>query len=363
MILGLTSFLAAGKGVFSNYLKEKGFIVYSCSDIIREECRKKGLEITRDNLQKIGNELRKEFGANILAERLSNKIKNKKNKKNNDFIVESIRSPEEIKELKKFDDFHLIFIDADTKIRYQRAKNRLREQEHISSYEEFMKSEKKELESKDPNSQQLLKCKKLSKYKISNNSNIEEFKKNIDKLLVKLQIDNRNKPDWHNYFLDIAKHISKRSNCLCVNISSIIVKDNIIVSTGYVGAPRGTKDCYQRGYCIRRKLNIPSGQRYELCSAVHAEQNAIINAAREGIKILDSTMYIYGERNYQNIVKPLDAFPCFICKKMIINAGIRKVVSSTKDGSYKIFDVKDWVEDWKKHEIIDDKEKYNTKYN
>jgi dCMP deaminase len=359
MIIGLTSFLAAGKGVFSDYLKEKGFQVYSCSDIIRDECKKRNIEITRDNLQKIGNELREKFGPNILAKRLVQKIKNNKNKY---FVVESIRTPAEIEELSKLDNFTLVFIDTDSKLRYQRAKNRLREKEHIFSYEEFMKSERKELESDDPNSQQLLKCRELSKYNISNNKNIDDFKREIDKLLLKIQLENRHKPDWHNYFLKIAKDVSKRSNCLSANIGSLIVKDKIVLSTGYVGAPRKTKDCYQRGYCIRRKLNVPSGQRYELCSSVHAEQNAIINSARDGVSILDSTMYIYGERSYQNIVKPINAFPCFICKKMIINAGIKQVVSSTKDGSYKVFNVQDWVDDWKEKEIIDDKEKYETNY-
>jgi dCMP deaminase len=316
MILGITSFLAAGKGILSDYLKEKDFIVYSCSDIIRDECKKRKIEITRDNLQKIGNELREQFGANVLAQRLVQIIKNS-NKTN--FVIESIRTPAEIEELQKLNDFHLIFIDADSKLRYQRAKERLREKEHISTYKEFMNSESKELESNNPNSQQLKKCKELSEYIITNNNTIEDLKKKINDLLLKIQLNHRTRPNWDNYFLNIAKEISQRSTCLCVNIGALITVNNRIISTGYVGAPRQTKDCYQRGYCIRRKLNIPSGQQYELCVSVHAEQNAIINAARYGSKIEDGTMYIYGERSYQNIIKPLDAFPCYICKKMIIN--------------------------------------------
>jgi dCMP deaminase len=359
MILGVTAFLCAGKGEFSNYLKEKDFIVYSCSDIIREECKKRNIETTRDNLQKIGNELREQFGANVLAERLAQKIKNS-NKKY--FVVESIRSPAEIEELKKLNDFYLVFIDADSKIRYQRAKERLREKEHVSSYEEFITCENKEMESSNPNSQQLKKCKELSEYIVSNDTTIEEFKKEIDNLLLKIQLDYRTRPSWDQYFMNIAKQISLRSTCLCVNIGSIITINNRIVSTGYVGAPRNTKDCYQRKYCIRRKLNVPSGQQYELCASVHAEQNAIINAARSGAKIKDGTMYIYGERSYQNIIKPLNAFPCYICKKMIINSGIKKVVCSTKENTIKVFDVQEWIDDWKINDIVEDKEKYDTKY-
>jgi dephospho-CoA kinase len=138
MIIGITSFLAAGKGTMSEHLKTKGFQIYSCSDIIRKECKKKGLEITRDNLQKTGNDLRKKHGSNILAKRLSEKINKEKQKGLNNFVVESIRNPLEIKELKKFNDFVLVFIDVDSKKRYDRAKKRLKEKEHIKSYENFI---------------------------------------------------------------------------------------------------------------------------------------------------------------------------------------------------------------------------------
>ncbi len=362
MIIGITSFLAAGKGTMSDYLKEKGFLIYSCSDIIREECRNRHLEVTRENLQMLGNELRKEHGPNVLAKRLCDKITIEKLKGINNFVVESLRNPLEIEELKKFNDFVLVFIDTDSKIRYERAKARLREKEAIDSYEDFMVSEKKELESNDPNSQQLIKCKELSEYQVNNNTTKEDFIKQVDELLVEIQIKQRDKLSWNNYFMTIAEKLSKRSGCLCVNISAVITKDNEVVSTGYVGAPRNTKDCFEKGYCLRRKLNIPSGSQYETCVSVHAEQNAIINAARAGVSIKGGTMYIFGEKRYQNIIKPINAFPCFICKKMIINSGVEKVICSTEDGGMKIFLVKDWVEEWQKKDIVDDASKYSTKY-
>ncbi len=362
MIIGITSFLAAGKGTMSEHLKEKGFLIYSCSDIIREECRKQGLEITRDNLQMMGNKLREENGPNVLAKRLAEKISLEKLKGNNNFVVESLRNPLEIEELKLFKDFTLVFIDVESKIRYERAKARLKEKEHIDSYEDFINSEKKELESKDPNSQQLLKCKKLSKYTITNNTTIEEFLKQIDELLVKIQIEQRQKISWNDYFLETAKNLSKRSTCLCVNIGAVVTVDNNIVSTGYVGAPRKTKDCFEKGYCLRRKLKIPSGTRYEMCASVHAEQNAIINATRTGVSLIGGTMYIFGESKYQGITKPINAYPCFICKKMIINSGIKKVICSTSDKQHKTFDVEDWIKEWQENDIVDDKEKYSTKY-
>jgi len=158
------------------------------------------------------------------------------------------------------------------------------------------------------------------------------------------------------YYLGIAKEVSRRCTCLRRRIGVVIVRDDQIVGTGYVGAPRKTKDCLERGFCLRSELRIPSGQRYELCRSVHAEANAIINAARAGVSLLKGTIYIwgshYGEEN------SLDATPCFICKKMIINAGLAKVVCSSKDGKIKTFLIFDWETDWKVKDIIDDKEQY-----
>jgi len=164
------------------------------------------------------------------------------------------------------------------------------------------------------------------------------------------------RPSKDRYYLDIAREVAQRSTCLRVKVGSIIVRDDQIVATGYVGAPRGTKDCFERGECLRDKLKIPHGQRYELCRSVHAEMNAIINAARAGVSVLGGTIYIYVEDREGNRV---DTFPCFICKKMIINAGIERVVCSSKrEGEMRIFYVKDWVEGWRQKDIIDDKNQY-----
>jgi dCMP deaminase len=160
------------------------------------------------------------------------------------------------------------------------------------------------------------------------------------------------------YYLGIAREVSKRETCFRRSIGVIIVRDDQIISTGYVGAPRKTKDCFERGNCLRNKMKVPRGQRYELCRSVHAEQNAIINAARAGVSLFRGTMYIwgsdYGEKN------PINAFPCFICKKMIINAGLERVVCSTKDGKMEFFDVIIWQGEWRSEDkdIIDDAQQY-----
>lgn len=166
------------------------------------------------------------------------------------------------------------------------------------------------------------------------------------------------RPSKDEYYLGMAKEAATRGVCFRRSSAAVIVRDDQIISTGYTGAPRKTLDCFERGSCFRDKLDIPSGQRYELCRSVHAEQNAIINAARSGTSLLGGYMYIYGYSHKKE--KPIDAFPCFICKKMIINAGIKRVICSKKDGGLEVHNVKDWIKEWQKKdkEIIDDKYQY-----
>ncbi len=158
------------------------------------------------------------------------------------------------------------------------------------------------------------------------------------------------------YYLSIAKEVSRRSTCFRRTIGAIIVRGDQIVSTGYAGAPRKTKDSLEHGFCLRDRLKIPHGQRYELCRSVHAEQNAIINAARAGVSLHGGDMYLFGSIPGKD--KPVNAFPCFICKKMIINAGLERVICSREGGGMDIFLVKDWVKDWQENDIIDDKQQY-----
>ncbi|MFN3301513.1 MAG: deoxycytidylate deaminase [Patescibacteria group bacterium] len=165
------------------------------------------------------------------------------------------------------------------------------------------------------------------------------------------------RPPKEDYYLNIAKEISQRSTCFRVKIGAIIVKNDVIVATGYVGAPRKTKDCFEHGFCLRDKLNIPHGYRYEICRSVHAEMNCLINAARSGISVLGGDIYIYGEYLLPS-PKKMDIYPCFICKKMIINAGLKRVICSRAKGGYKIFNVDDMVKDWQRKDILDDRYQY-----
>ena len=118
---------------------------------------------------------------------------------------------------------------------------------------------------------------------------------------------------WDEYFMDMAVLTAKRSTCLRRQVGAVIVKDKHIIATGYNGAPRGVPHCDEKGGCLRQQLNVPSGERHELCRALHAEQNAIIQAATLGQSIEGGTIYVTNQ-------------PCVICAKMIINAGIRRIV-------------------------------------
>ena len=166
------------------------------------------------------------------------------------------------------------------------------------------------------------------------------------------------RPSKDEYYLRIAQAVSERSTCLSTKFGAIIVKDDQIISTGYNGAPRKTLDCYERGFCLRRKMGIPHGQRYELCRSVHSEQNAIINAARAGVSLLGADMFLYGINIYNGRKEIIDAYPCFICKKMIINAGIKRFVTRTKDGNIKVYNVDDWAKSWREKDMLDDQEMY-----
>lgn len=147
--------------------------------------------------------------------------------------------------------------------------------------------------------------------------------------------------DKINYYLDIAETVLERSTCLRRKFGAIIVKNDSIVSTGYVGAPRGRANCVDLGHCTREKLNVPKGQRYELCRSVHAEANAIIAASRE--EMLGATLYLAG---HDAKTGELDGNvePCSMCKRMIINAGISTVIIRNTRDTYTTINVESWID-------------------
>ena len=148
--------------------------------------------------------------------------------------------------------------------------------------------------------------------------------------------------DKINYYLDLAEMVSQRSTCLRRHFGAVLVQNDEVISTGYTGAPRGRKNCSDLNYCVRQKLNVPRGERYELCRSVHAEANAIISTSRD--KMLGSTLYLVGiECDTGAYVE--NASSCSMCKRLIINAGIQHVIIRDNKDDYRIIHVQKWIEE------------------
>ena len=148
--------------------------------------------------------------------------------------------------------------------------------------------------------------------------------------------------DKTNYYLDLAEMVSQRCTCLRRHYGAVIVKNDEVISTGYVGAPRGRKNCTDIGECVRIRMEIPRGERYELCRSVHAEANAIISASRD--KMIGSALYLVGvEADTGEYVK--NSCSCSMCKRMVINAGIEQVIVRDNKTDFRIINVKDWIDD------------------
>jgi dCMP deaminase len=143
-----------------------------------------------------------------------------------------------------------------------------------------------------------------------------------------------------DYYFELARVNALRATCLRRAFGAVIVKDDVPISMGYCGAPRGRKNCCDLGKCLREEQKVPSGQNYELCRSVHAEENAIINAATNGVNISGGDMYLYGRDVRTNEI--FDAYACKMCKRKIINAKLKRLYAKTKTG-VAVYDVSDWL--------------------
>jgi dCMP deaminase len=309
MFLGFTGPNAAGKGEAIKYLvDQRKFIAFSLSDIIRAEAKKRGLEPVRYNLITIGNELRKKEGSAVLAAMTAAKIKNMPQA-----VVDSIRNPFEVLELQKtLKNFKLIGINADPKVRFERSMKRARPGD-AQNLDDFNKKEELENTS-DPDAQQLTKCYEMADIKIDNSGTPEQLFRQLDVILSELNYKPYVRPNWTEYFMKMAYLAAERSTCIRHHVGAVIVKNNKVVSTGYNGAAAGIKDCTELG-CLRDQMGIASGTRHEICRAIHAEQNAIIQAALNGTSTEGATIYCTHS-------------PCIICAKMVVNAKVKKFVTS-----------------------------------
>jgi dCMP deaminase len=305
MIIGLTGKNGSGKTEVSEYLKSRGFEYHSLSDAIREEIRKRGLQITRDALIEMGNELREKFGPGILAERILDSLVSGQN-----YVIDSIRNPQEVDVLRRRKDFTLLAVEAEQATRFERSLKRGRE--HAArTLEQFIEEESRELGSSNPAGQQLNATREKADLVLTNDGTLEELHRRLDMLLPPL-MSRFTRPTWDEYFMSIARVVAMRSNCMKRKVAAIIVKDMRVVSTGYNGTPRGAKNCNEGG-CPRCNGMAASGTALDECLCCHGEENAITQAAYHGTSLKGSTLYT-------------TFAPCLLCTKMIINSGIAEVV-------------------------------------
>jgi dCMP deaminase len=305
MIIGLTGKNASGKTEVSEFLKSRGFTYHSLSDEIREEIRRRGREITRAVLIEVGNDIRIKDGAGILAQRILQRLD-----QNQNYVVDSIRNPSEVETLRKRKDFILLAMEANPAVRFERSLQRGREGAP-QTLARFLEEEERELNSSDPTSQQLLATQRLADVVVENNGTREELHARLKSLLARF-LGSFERPDWDEYFMNIAKVVASRSNCIKRKVAAIIVKDRRVVSTGYNGTPRGARNCNEGG-CARCNSMVPSGTALDECVCCHGEENAITQAAYHGTSLKGSTLYT-------------TFAPCLLCTKMIINSGIMEVV-------------------------------------
>lgn len=312
MIIGLTGSYASGKDTVAEILQAMNFYHVSFSDLLREELKKQKKKITRENLIKIGNQLRTKHGPDILARIAIKKIRDGEN-----HVFTSIRNPKEVKTLQQRKDFLLVNLIAPEKVRFQRFLARPRGESDPKTLKEFREKEALENTS-DPNAQQLTKVARLAKIILNNNSTLEKLKEKTHRLvqdhLYRLQ-DPR--PNWDRYFMNIAEQVKLRCNCMSAKKGAIIVKDKMILSTGYNGTPKNIRHCTQ-GSCPRCTLRhlgkIKSGVYSQPCICAHAEENAIVQAAYNGTSTKGATLYT-------------TFTPCTSCSKLIINAGLKQVIA------------------------------------
>ncbi len=305
MVIGLTGRNASGKGLVAEFLQAKGFSYLSLSDFIREEVARRGHEVTRERLIEVGRGLRAKFGNGHLARQILKQLGEDRN-----YVVDSFRHPDEVEEFRSRSDFHLLALEAEAKTRYQRIKARARESDPVE-YEEFLRLEEEEASSKQSEGQKLSDTARLADVALENNGTKEELCSQVSSWLQKLMLQ-LSRPDWDEYFMRMAKVAALRSNCVKRKVAAVIVRDKRVISTGYNGTPRGTRNCFEGG-CPRCNQLADSGTQLDDCLCSHGEENAITQAAYHGVSVKGGVLYTTFS-------------PCLTCTKMIINSGIEEVV-------------------------------------
>jgi dCMP deaminase len=296
MIIAIAGTNGAGKDEAAHFFAGKGFSHFSLSDELREFARARGEEPTREALQLLGNELRTVYGESYLTNRV---LERAAAVGAANIVITSLRNLGELEPVKNTDGFKLLFIDAPVELRYERAKSRGREGEGMS-FEEFVELELREMHGGE-GAQNLEALKAAASIIIDNGGTVEEFHCKLSEAACELCAKRR--LSWDEYFMQIARTVATRSTCDRKNVGAVLVRDRVILSTGYNGSISGTPHCdeaghmMENGHCVR---------------TIHAEMNAIAQAARNGVNISGATLYV-------------SASPCWECFKVLANCGIKRV--------------------------------------
>jgi len=323
IIIGLTGTLGAGKGTIVEMLaRQHSFVHFSVRSYLTEMLLNENKEINRDSMTLIANELRAAHSPSYIIEQLFEKaaISGK------NCIIESIRTPGEVEALRKKERFFLIAVDATPKTRYQRIRNRNSETDQIS-YEVFLENELREMNNSDPNHQNLSRCIAMADYLLKNDGDLNQLEDQLQSVVANIETKllNNNtppekphqRPSWDEYFMEIAHTVSKRATCDRGRSGCVIARGRQILVTGYVGSPNGLPHCDDVGHQMKQMIHEDGKITHHCVRTVHAEQNAICQAARLGISIEGATLYCR-------------MTPCRVCAMLIINCGLKRVVCEKK---------------------------------
>jgi dCMP deaminase len=315
MILGVSGLNGSGKGEVVRFLEARSFYAHSLSDVIRDELRARGQDETRERMIATGRELRAAEGPGALAARLARRLVADRN-----YVIDSVRHPAEVEALRALTGrFRLLWVEADEAVRFERVRERARPGDP-RTLAELRRLEAQELGSEDPAAQQLVAVRELADLTVRNDGTLAALHHALQEILASSFAFER--PSWDEYFMSIARVVASRSNCVKRKVAAVITRDRRIISTGYNGTPRGTRNCNEGG-CPRCNAFAEGGTRLDECLCSHGEENAITQAAFHGVSVRGGTLYTTFS-------------PCLMCTKMIINAGIEEVAYNA---SYPLGDV------------------------